>query len=90
MHSYPPLPSIHRFCRKCYLMISVQSPSKPSYAKVDASNTVCQAPNSFTPDPTFAGSYRCAVLSVTCPKQEVSVYGKGGKLIGKAKFTGVL
>ena len=82
--------SIHCPCRKCYLMISVQSPSKPSYAKVDASKTVCQASNSFTPDPSVAGSYRCAVLSVTCPKQEVSVYGKGGKIIGKAKFTGVL
>ena len=71
-------------------MMSVQAPSKPSYVKVDASNTVCQAPNSFTPDPSFAGSYRCAVLSVSCPKQEVSVYGKGGKIIGKANFSGVL
>ena len=88
----PPNVSIHCHChcRKCYLMISVQAPSKPSYAKVDASKTVCQASNSFTPDPSVAGSYRCAVLSVTCPKQEVSVYGKGGKIIGKAKFTGVL
>ena len=71
-------------------MISVQTPSKPSYAKVDASKTVCQAANSFTPDSSVARSYRCAVLSVSCPKQEVSVYGTGGKLIGKAKFSGVL
>ena len=77
-------------CRQCYLMISVQSPSKPSYVKVDASKTVCQAANSFTPDPSFPGSFRCAVLSVSCPKQDVSVYGKGGKVIGKANFKGVL
>ena len=70
-------------------MVTVQSRSKPGYAKVDASKKVCQAANSFTPDPTFPGSFRCAVLSVTCPKQDVSVYGKGGKVIGKANFKGL-